>query len=248
MASVLVTGGAGFLGSLLVAKLLHDGHDVASIDLLPSAASHLRLRAVVGDIRDRDGMRALIAATRPEVVFHCAALLAHDTIDKRELWSSNVGGTAVLADAMAEAGIRKIVYLSSNCLWGHSFDRPVTEDESPAPIELYGHSKWEGEKILLGQPGLIVTVIRCPTIIGEGRLGLLAILFEFIADGRRVWTVGSGSNRYQFIYAADLIDAMLKSWHASSSGALWHWCRQRHNHAGNLRPRHRWKRQPLDAG
>ena len=118
MASVLVTGGAGFLGSLLVAKLLHDGHDVASIDLLPSTASHLRLRPVVGDIRDRDGMRALIAAARPEVVFHCAALLAHDTIDKRELWSSNVGGTAVLADAMAEAGIRKIVYLSSNCLGG----------------------------------------------------------------------------------------------------------------------------------
>lgn len=220
MASVLVTGGAGFLGSLLVAKLLRDGHDVAGIDLLPSTASHPRLRAVVGDIRDREGMRALIAATRPEVVFHCAALLAHDMIDRQELWSSNVDGTVVLADVMAEAGIRKIVYLSSNCLWGRAFDRPVTEDESPAPIELYGRTKWEGEKILLGRPGMIVSVIRCPTIIDEGRLGLLAILFEFIADGHRVWTVGAGSNRYQFIYAADLIDAMLKSWHASS-GAVY---------------------------
>ena len=218
MASVLVTGGAGFLGSLLVAKLLNDGHNVASIDLLPSTASHLRLRPVVGDLRDRDGMRALLAAARPEVVFHCAALLAHDTIDKRELWSSNVGGTAVLADAMVEAGIRKIVLSAATAYGGGVLTGRLPRIRFPAPIELYGHSKWEGEKILLGQPGLNVTVIRCPTIIDEGRLGLLAILFEFIADGRRVWTVGAGSNRYQFIYAADLIDAMLKSWHASSGG------------------------------
>lgn len=219
MSSVLVTGGSGFFGSLLVAKLLDDGHDVASIDLLPSAASHPRLRAVVGDIRYREGVRALIASARPEVVFHCAAQLAHGSIDEQDLWTSNVDGTAVLADAMAEEGLRKIVYLSSNCLWANSFDHPVTEDEPPAPIELYGKSKWEGEKILLDRPdGLVATVIRCPTIIDEGRLGLLAILFEFIADGRRVWTVGSGGNRYQFIYAADLIDAMLKAWQAPFGG------------------------------
>jgi len=71
---------------------------------------------------------------------------------------------------------------------------------------------------ILSALGLAATVIRCPTIIDEGRLGLLAILFEFIADGRRVWTVGAGGNRYQFIYAADLIDAMLKAWHAPAGG------------------------------
>lgn len=219
MASVLVTGGSGFFGSLLVAKLLTDGHDVTSIDLLPATRSDPRLKAIVGDIRDRPGVRALLDAAKPEVVFHCAAQLAHGSLDPRELWSSNVDGTAVLADAMADAGLRKIVYLSSNCLWGHGFDRPVSEDEPPAPVELYGQSKWEGEKILLGHPaGLTATIIRCPTIIDEGRLGLLAILFEFIADGCRVWTVGPGDNHYQFIYAADLIDAMLKSWHEPSGG------------------------------
>ena len=218
MSSVLVTGGSGFLGSLLVAKLLADGHDVASIDLLPNAIEHPRLNAVVGDLRDRGRLDALIDAARPDVVFHCAALLAHGSLDERELWSSNVDGARTLADAMAGAGIRKIVYLSSNCLWGEGFDHPVSEDEPPAPIEIYGRSKWEGEKVLLGHAGLTVTVIRCPTIIDEGRLGLLAILFEFIADGRRVWTVGRGGNRYQFIYAADLIDAMLKSWRAPAGG------------------------------
>jgi nucleoside-diphosphate-sugar epimerase len=51
--------------------------------------------------------------------------------------------------------------------------------------------------------------IRCPTIIDEGRLGLLSIIFEFIREGRKLWVVGDGSNRYQFIYAQELIGAMV---------------------------------------
>src|SRR3981081_1063169 len=53
-------------------------------------------------------------------------------------------------------------------------------------------------------------ILRCPTIIHSGRLGLLTMLFEFIDEGRRVWTVGGGRNKYQFIYAQDLVDACLR--------------------------------------
>src|SRR5271166_6462229 len=98
MAGVLVTGGSGFLGSLLVARLLNDGHQVASIDLLPSDICHPRFHPIVGDIRDRALLDALLASARPEVIFHCAALLAHGNLDEDELWSANVDGTAVLAD------------------------------------------------------------------------------------------------------------------------------------------------------
>jgi UDP-glucose 4-epimerase len=121
-------------------------------------------------------------------------------------------GTRVLAEATAAAGVRKLVYLSSNCLWGHGFDRPVTEADQPEPCEPYGVSKWEGEKILAAFGNQFESVaIRCPTIIDEGRLGLLAILFEFIADNNRIPLVGKGSNYYQFIYAADLLDAMVRA-------------------------------------
>lgn len=212
MAEYLVTGGSGFVGSLLISKLLNDGHDVVSIDLLPSPQRHPRLTSIVGDIRDRNCLDAILAAGRPHVVFHCAALLAHGSISEADLMSHNVEGTRTLAEAVAAGGVRKVVYLSSNCLWGHGFDHPVSEEESPAPCEAYGRSKLEAEQVLARFANQFECVsIRCPTIIDEGRLGLLAILFEFIADNNRVWLVGKGDNRYQFIYAADLLDAMVRA-------------------------------------
>jgi nucleoside-diphosphate-sugar epimerase len=219
MARVLVTGGSGFLGSLLVRRLLDEGHLVTSMDLLPATIAAPGFTAIVGDIRDR----ALLDRHLPghEAVFHCAALLAHGTIKPRELWASNVEGTRTLAQATASAGIRSLVYISSNCLWARGFDRPVREDDAPAPCEIYGASKLEGERILAAHAGdFATTVIRSPTIIDEGRLGLLAILFDFIREGRRVWLVGEGSNRYQFIYAKDLIAAMLLAWRQTASGVF----------------------------
>jgi len=210
MSAVFVTGGSGFLGLLLVQRLLDAGHIVTNIDLLPCPLQDPRLQSFVGDIRSRALLDQALAAAPHETVFHCAALLAHGALSPSEVYASNVEGTRALADAVAAAGIRNVVYLSSNCLWGRAFARPVREDDVPAPVEPYGESKLEGERILRSRAAdFATTTLRCPTIIDEGRLGLLAILFEFIAEGRRVWVVGDGSNRYQFIYAQDLIAAML---------------------------------------
>ena len=88
----------------------------------------------------------------------------------------------------------------------------MTEEDAPEPVEIYGESKYEAEKILLALTGqLNVVILRCPTIIDFGRLGLLAILFEFIDENRTLWTVGGGHNRYQFIYATDLADACIRA-------------------------------------
>ena len=215
--AIFVTGGSGFLGLLLLRRLLDDGHQVTNIDLLPCTLQHPRLTSFVGDIRDRALLDQALAHAPHEAVFHCAALLAHE-ISPREVYTANVEGTRVLADAVVAAGIRNVVYISSNCLWGHGFTRAVREDDAPAPVELYGQSKLDGETILLDRADdFSTTVLRCPTIIDEGRLGLLAILFEFIAEGRRVWVVGDGGNRYQFIYAQDLISAMLLAGKANQS-------------------------------
>jgi nucleoside-diphosphate-sugar epimerase len=213
MSAAFVTGGSGFLGSLLIEKLISDGHSVTNIDLVESNLQFPGLVSVVGDIRNRALLDQLLAASKPDVVFHCASHLAHGALNEGELWSSNVEGTRTLAEAVAAAGVPTVVYTSSNCLWGVGFSRPVREDDAPAPVEIYGRSKWEGEKILQSFSDRFSTIaIRCPTIMDEGRLGLLSILFEFVSENRRVWVVGDGSNRYQFIYAKDLIEAMLAGW------------------------------------
>ncbi len=207
---ILVTGGAGFFGSLLKRELIKRGHACVSIDLEqdedPAGCTCIR-----GDIRDRERMRSLFREHRFDAVMHCAAMLAHAVKDTEMLWTSNVDGTAVVADCAAEFGVKKVVFTSSNCLWGKNFGRPVTEEDAPEPVEIYGRSKWEGEKILLGHTEFHSIIFRCPTIIDAGRLGLLSILFEFIDEGRRVWVVGGGRNTYQFIYAGDLIDACIRA-------------------------------------
>jgi UDP-glucose 4-epimerase len=210
VAKVLITGGAGFFGGILKQKLLSDGTDCVSVDLVADQSSHPRLTSVVGDIRNSELMDRLFAEHRFATVYHCAAVLAHAVKDKNFLWTSNVDGTRVVADMAKRYGAESLIFISSNCLWAENFGRPVREDDAPAPVEIYGRSKWEGEKILAGYEGSFrQVVIRCPTIIEEGRLGLLAILFEFIDEGRKVWVVGGGKNVYQFIYAPDLANACM---------------------------------------
>ncbi len=211
---VLVTGASGFFGGVLKRRLLEEGFAVTNIDLVRDEdAGAEGLTSVQGDIRDAGLLARMFAEHKFEAVFHCAAMLAHDVKDETLLWTSNVDGTRLVAEAALAAGVTKMVNISSNCLWAEGFGRPVTEEDVPAPVELYGRSKLQAERELAAiverRPEFKVVTLRCPTIIDSGRLGLLAILFEFIEDGKKVWVVGDGSSRYQFIYAQDLATACL---------------------------------------
>ncbi len=218
MGEVLVTGGSGFFGGILKRELLARGFAVTNLDLVPDSERHAALTSVQSDIRNEAALDSLFASRRFDAVFHCAAMLAHGSMDEKLLWSSNVDGTRNLAEASRKHGVRKLVFTSSNCLWGRNLGHPVRENESPAPVEIYGRSKLEGERVLSEYTkDLDVAILRCPTVIGGGRLGLLAILFEFIQEGKTVWVVGSGSNRYQFIYAQDLVSACIMA--AESPGS-----------------------------
>ena len=209
MNQVLVTGGSGFYGGILKRRLLAEGFAVVNIDLVADPDRHPNLTSIQGDIRNQLLLEETFARHNFVAVQHCAAMLAHDTISANELWTSNVDGTHNVALACRHARVKKLVFISTNCLWAHNVGHEVTEDEPPAPVELYGRSKLAGEEALHDFTDLQIVTIRCPTIIDEGRLGLLAILFEFIEDGKRVWVVGDGGNRYQFIYAQDLANACL---------------------------------------
>ena len=215
MQEVLVTGASGFFGGVLKRRLLAEGFAVTNVDLVrDDDAGAAGLTSIQGDIRDAALLAKTFAEHRFVAVFHCAAMLAHDVKDESLLWTSNVDGTRLVAEAAQAAGVTKLVNISSNCLWAEGFGRPVTEADEPAPVELYGKSKLQAEielaKLVEQHPEMKVVTLRCPTIIDSGRLGLLAILFEFIEDGKKVWVVGDGGNRYQFIYAQDLATACLQ--------------------------------------
>ncbi|WIG58581.1 MAG: UDP-glucose 4-epimerase [Ktedonobacterales bacterium] len=206
----LVTGGAGFLGSLLSETLAQHGHEVVILDRIYDTALAERFAFAQVDLRQPEAVEAAFQQHGPfDGVFHVAAMLAHAIKDKRDLIDSNVMGTRTIARAAVSHGVQHLVYTSSNCVVGKPFSQPVKEDDRINPLEIYGVTKWHGEQELEQFKDRInITMIRCPTIMAGGRLGLLSILYEFIYEGRKVWILGDGSNRYQFIAAEDLIDAM----------------------------------------
>ena len=206
----LVTGGAGYLGSQLCARLSLHGHDVVILDRVADNQLAHRFSFARVDLRDAQAVAGVFKQFGPfDGVFHIAAMLAHAIKDKCDLVDSNVAGTRHIVEAAIAHGTRHLAYLSSNCVVGKPRSQPVKEDDPIHPLELYGRTKWEGEKLLAEYKDQAdITLIRCPTIMGGGRLGLLSIFYEFIFEDKKVWVLGEGSNRYQFIYAPDLIDAL----------------------------------------
>lgn len=214
MAHVLVTGASGFFGGILKRRLLCEGNTVVNIDLRRDEDAFDGLTSVQGDIRNKELVRQIFREHRFDAVFHVAALLAHGVkLDTSALLTSNVDATRVLAEAASDSDVKSFVFISSNCLWAANLGHPVREDlDLPAPVEPYGRSKLAGEQVLLQfTKKMNVVILRCPTIMDAGRLGLLAILYEFIDDNKTLWVVGKGDNCYQFIYADDLATACIKA-------------------------------------
>ena len=208
MSCYLITGGAGFFGTILKKHFLSLGATCVSVDLESDNYKHDNFTSYQGDINDNKLMDKIFSNHKFDAIFHCAALLAHVKKDLKRLWKSNVDGTKNVCDYAIKHNINKIVFISSNCLWAKNFDENVKEIEIPNPVEIYGKSKLEAERILLSHKDKINSIIfRSPTIMDEGRLGLLGILFEFIDEGRKLPMVGDGKNRYQFIYAKDMARA-----------------------------------------
>lgn len=219
METVLITGSAGFFGGVLKRKMLAAGYRCIGIDLVPDEDRHENLVGIRGDLRNRETVEEIFSRYPIGAVQHCAAMLAHGLRqNEQEVWSCSVDATRNLLDACVKHDVRRFVFTSTNCLWASNLGRPIAEDEPPAPVEVYGRAKLEAEDLIRkSSHELHAVIIRCPTIIDCGRLGLLAILFEFIDDGKTVWVVGDGGNRYQFIYADDLAAACILAMDAGRS-------------------------------
>jgi nucleoside-diphosphate-sugar epimerase len=206
----VVTGGSGYFGSLLVGSLVRQGRPVRVFDLNDADDRPAQVAFEQGDVRDPDACRR--ACEGADVVFHCVAQvpLANDSA---LFWGVNRDGTRNLLRAAADAGVRKVVYTSSSAVFGVPDVYPIMPDTPPSPAEEYGRAKLAGEALCheFAGRGLDVTVVRPRTIMGHGRLGIMQIVFEWVAQGRNVFVLGRGDNPYQFVHSDDLADACLRA-------------------------------------
>ncbi len=207
---LLVTGGSGYFGTVLAEQALARGDAVRIFDVNPPGPTLAGADFVAGDVRDRAAVRG--ACEGVNVVFHNVAQvpLAKD----RALFDEvNVGGTANVLVAARDARVAKVVHTSSSAVFGIPERNPVNEDAPCRPLEAYGRAKLRAELVCHDAiaSGLDVTIVRPRTVLGHGRLGVMALLFEFVADGAPVFVLGGGNNRYQLVHAADLADACLRA-------------------------------------
>ncbi len=150
---VLVTGGAGYIGSVTTEQLLDNGHDVAVFDNLERghrAAVDPRARLIEGDLRERDQIGRALAEVRPDAVMHFAAyaLVAESMTHPERYFRNNLVGGVNLAEAMLEQGVRKLVFSSTCATYGQPERLPITEDLPQRPTNAYGESKLLFEKVL----------------------------------------------------------------------------------------------------
>ena len=149
---ILITGGAGYIGSLTARHLAAAGHSPIVLDDLRNGhrAAVGKLPLVVGDVRDVDLVAATLATHAIDAVMHFAALKAvEDSVaDPGGYFENNVGGTLGVLRAMARSGVRRIVFSSSCAVYGMPDALPVTESSPIRPMNPYGETKASSERML----------------------------------------------------------------------------------------------------
>ncbi len=230
MTRALVTGGAGFIGSTLVERLLGDGWDVAALDSfdpfyprsrksrnLQAVASHPAFRLIEADTRDADALTAAFDATRPQVVFDLAARagVRPSIADPAGYIDVNVRGLQTLLSAVATAGAR-LVFASSSSVYGDDDRRPFTESQARGrPESPYGATKVAGEALVHAHHAvsrLPVGVARLFTVYGPRQRPDLAIhrFARAILDGRPIELYDEGRGLRDYTYVDDVVDALVR--------------------------------------
>ena len=151
--TVLVTGAAGYIGSVVAERLLEHGHAVAAFDDLSQghrAAVPAGAGFFEGDLRDRARLAEVMSAVRPDAVVHLAAeaLVGASVTDPAKFFEVNVTGGFNLLDAMRGAGVHRLVFSSTAAVYGEPDEMPIREDAPLRPVNAYGASKLAFEQAL----------------------------------------------------------------------------------------------------
>ena len=217
--TTLVTGGAGFVGSHLVERLVADGRRVHVVDDLSRGSADWLAAGVELDeldIRDAPGLRRVVARVLPEVVVHLAAMHFIPDVDGApELARDvNVRGTRALLDALADSPPRRLVFASTAAVYP---DRagPIPETCPPDPLDVYGQTKLEGERLVeqfASGTGTSVVLARIFNVIGprETNAHVVPDLVGQLRGGARDVRLGNLSSRRDYTDVRDVADALAR--------------------------------------
>lgn len=219
---VLVTGGAGFIGSHIVDQLIASGHEPAVMDdlssgtpdNLPSGVTLYRI-----DIRDTDGLRRAFDEFRPEAVCHQAAQLSVSRSVREPAFDAdvNIRGLLQVFENAVRVGARRIVFASSGGVLYGDVETPAAEDHPAAPISPYGVTKLAGEgylRFFTREFGIEGVALRYSNVYGprqspHGEAGVVAIFAKKMLAGEAVTVNGDGKYVRDYVYGADVARANL---------------------------------------
>jgi UDP-glucuronate 4-epimerase len=234
---ILVTGGAGFIGSHLCERFLRSGHDLIVIDnfnpfydpslkrgnceqiACTAVAEGRRYLLCEGDIRDGDFVSAIVTQEKPEAVVHIAAMAGvRPSIENPLLYEEvNVGGTLNLLEAVRAAGVRPFVFASSSSVYGNNPKVPFSEsDPVDNPISPYAATKKAGELLCHTYHylyGMSIACLRFFTVYGPRQRPDLAIskFTRLILSGEPIPVYGDGTTSRDYTYIDDIVDGVEKA-------------------------------------
>jgi len=227
---ILVTGGAGFIGSHVVDEYMRHMHDVAVVDDLSTGnlknLEEVKRRSYFpkfyqGDISDYDFLKTVFEDFKPDVVNHHAAQASVPTSVKNP-WSDarvNIFGTLNLLMLCKEHNVKKFIYAGTGGALYNSLKLPIDEQEEALPLSPYGCSKYASEiylKMLAFNTGMRYVIFRYPNVYGprqnpNGESGVIAIFINKLLKGEQPYINGDGLQSRDFLYVKDIARANLKA-------------------------------------
>ncbi|MCL7384613.1 MAG: NAD-dependent epimerase/dehydratase family protein [Thaumarchaeota archaeon] len=220
---MLITGGAGFIGSHLVDALMSRGYEVIAIDNLARGEieniskwmKNPRFKFVKGDVTDIDLMLSIVREC--DTIFHLAANPEVRVGDPSDHFRNNLYATYIVLEAMRVNNVKKIVFTSSSTVYGEAKIIPTPEDYSPlVPISIYGACKLGSESLIIGYSktyGFNSIILRLANIVGSrSRHGVIVdFIKKLLKDSSRLEILGDGEQMKSYLHITDCIEAIVRS-------------------------------------
>lgn len=220
MAKILVTGGAGFIGSHVVDAYIDAGHQVAVLDNLSTGQSEFvnpKAEFFEADITDEPSVSQIISQFRPEIINHHAAHIQVGNSVKNPQFDAqnNIEGLLNIMQTAKETGLRKVIMASTGGAMYGNQATPFREDMPAGPLSPYGVSKRAGELYLNYYHqifGIEYVVLRYANVYGprqnpHGESGVVAIFSELISQGKQPTINGDGTNTRDYVFVSDVVKA-----------------------------------------